>query len=265
MWHTATRSDARSALTSFTGGEQAVARGMRRLGFIVEGNTSTTPTMGGRQTLVLIAPSYGNPASRARFSDTLSQPVSFLAPPLKAALHDDELDALLKLHPDGSARFWGALAKHDSKMDRLAAGDHILFTGDNQVQAIGKVGCKLRNQTLADLLWKPDPKTGGWSNVYSVLDFHPVDDLSYSDIQVLAGYKPRDVFQETRVPSSEQAAALIVGLGLGGGDSEHHHAEDALAEEALIAALNNESAIFGADRGRATTPTRPSTSGRRAR
>ncbi|GIG89252.1 hypothetical protein [Plantactinospora endophytica] len=230
----------------FTGGEQAVARRLRRLGFNVEGRTSTAPRPSSRQTLVLIAPSYGNPASRARFSDTLAQPVSFLAPPLKATLRDEELDALLKLHPDGSARFWGALARHDSKMDRLATGDHILFTGDNQVQAIGKLGCKLRNQALADLLWQPDPKTGGWSNVYSVVDFRLVHDLGYSEIQVLAGYKPRDVFQETRVPSPEQAAALIAGLGLDGADSGHDD-EDALAEETLVAALNDGSVIFDAE------------------
>jgi len=229
----------------FTGGEQAVARGLRRLGFTVERRPSKT-TAGNRQTLVLIAPSYGNPASRARFADTLAQPVSFSHPPLKEALRDDELDALLRLHPDGRARFWGALARHDRKMDRLATGDHILFTGDSRVQAIGKVGCKLRNQTFADLLWKPDPKTGGWSNVYSVLDLQPVHDLRYSEIQVLAGYSPRDVFQETRVPSPEQAAALITGLGLDDSGSDYHD-EDSFAEQALIDALNRDSAIYDAE------------------
>jgi hypothetical protein len=229
----------------FTGGEQSVARRLEGLGFTVDRRGAET-TSGERKTLVLIAPSYGNPASRARFADTLAQTVSFLDPPLKAALRDDELDALLKVHPDGVARFWGALAKHDSKMDRLATGDHILFTGDNQVQAIGRLGCKLRNQALADLLWKPDSKTGGWSNVYSVVDFHLVDDLGYSEIQVLAGYKPRDVFQETRVPSAERAAALIAGLGLDASDTELQD-EDAAAEEAVIAALGIGSAIFGAE------------------
>ena len=116
---------------------------------------------------------------------------------------------LLKLHPEGTARFWGALARHDTKMDRLAEGDPILFTGLNRVQAIGRVGCLLRNAALADALWEPDPDTGSWSNVYSVLDFHLVHDLEYSDIQVLAGYSSGDRFQETRVlPDLEQAAAL---------------------------------------------------------
>src|SRR5262249_19059039 len=62
--------------------------------------------------------------------------------------------------------------------------------------------------------WKPDPDTGSWSNVYTLIDFRRVDDLRYSDLHVLAGYSPNDVFQETRVPSPEQAAALITGLGL---------------------------------------------------
>lgn len=100
------------------------------------------------------------------------------------------------------------------KIDRLARGDLILFTGLNRVQAIGSVGCKLRNQALADALWRPDPDTGGWSNVYTVTDFRLVTGLGYSAIQVLAGYRQGDVFQETRVTSADQAAALIQGLGL---------------------------------------------------
>jgi hypothetical protein len=141
-----------------------------------------------RTPLVLIAPSYGNPASRARFAHTLDQEVDFRSPPLGDALNPDERNALLELHPDGKARFWGALARHDHKMDRLAPGDPILFTGAGRVQAIGMIGCKLRNSVLADRLWRPDPDTGSWSNVYSVLGFTRVDNITYQDIRAIAGY-----------------------------------------------------------------------------
>jgi hypothetical protein len=47
----------------------------------------------------------------------------------------------------------------------------VLFTGQRRVQALGRIGCKLRNQSLADLLWMPDPERGSWTNVYTVLDF----------------------------------------------------------------------------------------------
>jgi hypothetical protein len=200
----------------------------------------------GRQRLVLIAPCYGNAASRARFADTLEREVAFTDPPLRDRLSASELGMLLKLHPGGAARFWGALARHDSKIDRLASGDPILFTGLNRVQATGKVGCKLRNQALADALWTPDPDTGSWSNVYSVLDFRRVDDIKYSDIQGLAGYSPRDRFQETRVTSADQAEALISGLGLDGeiDDQEEEQQRDA---EALLRALATDSAVVDAE------------------
>lgn len=198
-----------------------------------------------RDPLVLIAPCYGNRASRARFADTLEKEVSFLEGPVQDVLSAAEVESLLLLHPNGSARFWGALARHDGKMDRLAQLDPILFTGEGRVQAIGRLGSKLRNQRLADLLWDPHPKTGSWSNVYSVVEFRRVDDVAYSDIQVIAGYSPNDVFQETRVPNVERSAALIAGLGLNGASREAE--EDALAERRLVAALSGRPEVFNAE------------------
>lgn len=142
--------------------------------------------------------------------------MAFTAPLISQTLSDGDRQLMLAVHPGGRARFWGALARHDGKIDRLAFGDVVLSTGLNRVQAIGRLGCLLRNTQLADALWVPDPATGSWSNVYTLLDFRRVEDLYYSDLHLLAGYSPKDVFQETRVPSPEQAAAIITGLGLWG-------------------------------------------------
>ncbi|WP_433494516.1 hypothetical protein ACQP26_29280 [Micromonospora sp. CA-248089] len=210
-------------------------------------------TTAARQTLVLIAPCYGNSASRARFQDTLEQEVSFTEQPVVGALNRDETQRLLAAHPAGRARFWGALSRHDSKMDRLAPGDPVLFTGQNRVQAIAYLGCKLRNAALADALWQPEPDTGSWSNVYTLVDFRRVHDLRYSDLQVLAGYSPRDVFQETRVPRPEQAAALIAGLGLTATEAieeNHEHAGDR-----LIKALGSDQELFSAEESHTDTTT----------
>lgn len=127
-------------------------------------------------------------------------------------------------------------------MDRLAEKDPVLFTGDNHVQAIARLGCRLRNPELADALWHPDPKTGSWSNVYTVLDFERVTDLRYDEIRALAGYSPNDVFQETRVPRSDQAAALIDGLGLS--VEENPEQTDARDEARLLRALNGQDDLF---------------------
>lgn len=162
-----------------------------------------------RPQLVLIAPSYGNPGTRLRFADTLAREVPFVLSPVKDCLTVDELDMLVRLHPDLTARFWGATATYDSSMDRLATGDLVLFTGKKRVQAMGRIGCKLRNQALADTLWTPDTRTGrSWINVYSILDFRRVHGLAYSDIQQAVGYKAGDRFQATRVLSPGKSAAI---------------------------------------------------------
>jgi hypothetical protein len=177
---------------------------------------------------VLIAPSYGNPASRARFAATLAQEVTFTQAPLKDCLASGELDMLLRLHPHGSARFWGAVTRHDSKMDQVATGDVILFTGDYRVQAVGKMGCKLRNKALANALWTPYATIGpvSWSNGYSVLDFRRVQHLTYSDIQRAVGYSPNYMFPGIQVLSPDRAGALISTLGL---DADEHREENTSA------------------------------------
>ncbi len=196
----------------------------------------TVDTQGFHGPLVLIAPSYGNPATRSRFAHTLEVEVSFIEGPLRECLNDQDVAVLLRLHPNGAARFWGALAHHNRMIDRLSTGDPVLFTGANHLQAVARIGCRLRNPELADTLWKPEPATGSWVNVYSVLDFQRVQDVRYSDLQVLAGYSPRDVFQGARVPSPERSAALISGLGLDGADQRD---EDNLAERVLLTALDS--------------------------
>jgi hypothetical protein len=228
----------------YSGGAATVVRRLRQLGFTVEERHVNEPLPAPRQRLVLIAPCYGNAASRSRFADTLAHEVAFTDEPWSSCLSPGELEKLLRVHPGGKARFWGALASHDGRIDRLAQGDPILFTGLNRVQALGRVGCKLRNKALADALWKPDPDTGSWSNVYSMLDFQLVRDLRYSDIQVLAGYEPGDRFQSTRVPSAEISAALIAGLGL---DRDDYEKQDQQAEEALARALAAASSLVDAE------------------
>lgn len=64
-----------------------------------------------RQHLALIAPCYGDHGSRARFADTLACEVAFAEPTVRDYLTVEELDILLKLHPAGAARFWGATSR----------------------------------------------------------------------------------------------------------------------------------------------------------
>jgi hypothetical protein len=50
--------------------------------------------------IVMIQPSYGNPAARHHWRDTLDQPVPFSKPPYRDTLTPVQLESLLELHPD---------------------------------------------------------------------------------------------------------------------------------------------------------------------
>ena len=149
------------ARTAFRGGEGTVVKRLRDLGFTIESVDSLSGQRTGspeaRDLLVLIAPSYGNPATRRRFHDTLAQPVDFTVPRLWGLLATADGDALYARHPEGAARFWGALAHHNSTIDRLRDGDVVVFTGDNRIQAVAIMGYRFRNPALADALWPPKP------------------------------------------------------------------------------------------------------------
>jgi hypothetical protein len=68
-----------------------------------------------RTPLVLIAPSYGNQATRLRFANTLAVLVDFVAAEgLRPPPTDEEVNHLHALHPDPVARRWGALPGHDT-------------------------------------------------------------------------------------------------------------------------------------------------------
>jgi hypothetical protein len=242
----------------FRGGEQGVVQRLMALGFTVVRRPPAAPSGTAasgqpRDPLVLIAPSYGNPATRQRFQDTLAVPVAFTQDRLRTVLAEDEREALLALHPDGTARFWGALPSHNTTIDRLHQDDFIVFTGQNRVQAIGTLGCKLRNETLAALLWPPEPGSQGWVNVYTVLGFQPVTDIYYPQLRALIGSSERDIFQAARALTADKSAAVINGLGLAVTTDEQ--LQDRRAEAALLAALQDRSDVVPAETAHVTMTT----------
>jgi hypothetical protein len=162
---------------------------------------------------VIIQPSYGNRETRRHWADTLDRAVPYrdsrYARVLTAAQRA-ELDAA---HPDGTARFWGATAKHDKKMDTLAAGDIVLLTGQKHVRAIGEVGCGFRNPEFARRLWTPDPARCLWSNVYSLRSYHAVW-IPYEEIWALPQFTTGDNFMGLRFLNPDKGAAIRSALGI---------------------------------------------------
>ncbi|MFF7638331.1 hypothetical protein ACFZB9_35060 [Kitasatospora sp. NPDC008050] len=164
-------------------------------------------------TVVAIQPSYGNPAARRHWKDTLDQEVHFAGPSHTDTLTPDQRTALLEVHPTGKARFWGATKAQDKKMQRLRAGDVVLFTGGNHVRGVGEVGVTFRSAAFADTMWSQDPKHGSWHNVYSLARFQPTQ-IPYTEIWDLPSFNPNDNFMGLRILQGAQAEEVLEGLGI---------------------------------------------------
>lgn len=164
-------------------------------------------------TQVIIQPSYGNRAAREHWAQTLDREVDFASGPVANALTAQERQALLRLHPEGRARFWGATSVHDDRMGTLREGDVVLFTGQKMVRGVGEVGVSFRSEAVADRLWPPDPDRGSYRNVYSLRAFEPTD-IPYEEIWALPGFNPGDNFMGLRFLNPDLSAQVLEGLGI---------------------------------------------------
>lgn len=164
---------------------------------------------------VIIQPSYGTKEARRHWSETLDRPVPFVRPRYAEVLSAAERAGLLAEHPDGQARFWGATAQHDRRMDTLDAGDVVLLTGQKHVRAVGTVGCSLRNDELARRLWNPDPARCLWRNVYTFRTYRPVT-IPYEQVWALPGFTAGDNFMGLRFLNAEKSATVVAGLDIAG-------------------------------------------------
>lgn len=162
-------------------------------------------------TVVAIQPSYGNPAARSHWHDTLDREVAFAEPPHVAALAPEQLSDLLAAHPTGRARFWGATKAQDRNMERLRSGDVVLFTGGKLVRGVGEIGVTFRNAAFADTMWSRDPEKGSWHNVYSLTAFEPTD-IPYEEIWALPSFNTGDNFMGLRVLEGAKAEEILQGL-----------------------------------------------------
>ncbi|GLW89666.1 hypothetical protein [Actinokineospora globicatena] len=161
----------------------------------------------------MIQPSYGKPETRRHWADTLDVLVPFGESPYRETLMPDQRGELASAHPGGAARFWGATAKHDKRVDVLEPGDVVLLTGQRHVRAIGRVGRVLRNPAFARALWNPDPRDCLWSNVYSLVDYRATW-IPYEDIWALPGFTVGDYFMGLRLLDATKSATVLNGLDI---------------------------------------------------
>ena len=157
---------------------------------------------------VFIQPSYGTREARRYWAESLEKEVSFRAADYAGLLVPDDLVRLDALHPEGRARFWGATAKHDKRMDTVATGDVVLLTGQKHVLAIGEVGHSFRSHGFARRLWNPDPGKCVWSNVYSLRRFW-LTHIPYEEIWALPGFNAGDNFMGLRFLNREKSDLVL--------------------------------------------------------
>ncbi|MFI0503029.1 hypothetical protein ACH3WN_09180 [Streptomyces albogriseolus] len=162
---------------------------------------------------VLVCPAYGSKESRRHWHDTLEKEVPFTEETLAGRLEPRQLEQLVRLHPAGAARFWGATATHDKAMAKVRTGDVALFTGKSKLLAVGEVGAVFANRALADALWPPAPGGKSWRTVYSLRDFVPAD-LPYPVLAELIGYSRTYGFPRQLVLEGSRAQAVIERLGI---------------------------------------------------
>lgn len=155
---------------------------------------------------VFIQPSYGTADARRYGAESLEKTVDFRA--LADLLDPADLARLTALHTSGRARFWGAKAKYDRRMDTVTTGDVVLFTGRKHVQATAEVGHGFRNPAFARRLWNPDPGKCLFSNVYSLRRYRRAV-LPYEAIWALPGFTAGDNFMGLRFLDEIKSAAVI--------------------------------------------------------
>ncbi|WP_207935992.1 hypothetical protein [Actinomadura sp. KC216] len=194
--------------------------------------------------VVVIQPSYGNPASRRRWADTMGQEVAFTASAHESRLTEAQKQSLLGLHPSGRARFWGATSFQNSKMKRVHFGDVVLFTGLNKVRGIGEVGVLFDNPAFADTLWSPEPDKGSWNNVYSLVSFQATE-IDYEEIWALPGFNQGDNFMGLRILEGDKAEVLLQGLGI---VTSTGFQEDLMREAEVLQALTDHTQVVDLER-----------------
>lgn len=186
---------------------------------------------------VVIQPSFGNADAQRHWADTIAQEVHFDSDELRTTLASDQLAALRAMHPSGTARFWGSVSSHDTRMDSLETGDIVLFTGKKHVRGVGEVGVSFRNARTADSLWTAHADRGSYQNVYSLRAFESTL-IPYEEIWALPGFNANDNFMGTRFVTDERAGYLLEGLGI---QTDTERVREARAERSLTQVLDGTS------------------------
>ncbi|WP_424186791.1 hypothetical protein ACOBQX_02870 [Actinokineospora sp. G85] len=123
-------------------------------------------------------------------------------------LDPGEREELLRWHPGGAARFWGAEGKHAGMMAKLRSGDIVFLVGGGKVKAVAEVGCQLVNPRFADWMWRKPGEPESFVHVYSLVNLRPID-TPKSKLAELCGYSAKYDFPGQRFLNDKDVDAVL--------------------------------------------------------
>lgn len=159
-------------------------------------------------TTILVHPSRGAKDGRENLKRSLDVKVDFRSGALGASLtgvQRAELDARI---PEGRSHFWGTYQHNASKIARVREGDVVLFTGLNEVWAIGVVGYCFDSTAFAEELWNSHPDKGTYRHIYAVTHLERVN-IPYAVVNRALGLMESNHFQQMSVYTDSQARAVV--------------------------------------------------------
>lgn len=146
---------------------------------------------------------------RQHYRDTIERLVVF--DEHEDLLQPEILAELRRAFPAGQARMWGVTPGMNNanvgKVDRLRAGDFVLFYGNKRLYLAGTVAVRWRNAALAERLWTQDEKGQTWEHMYALTDVRRIE-VPVGEIQPLLGWGPRAVVQGFLIYGDSKAQAL---------------------------------------------------------
>ena len=158
-------------------------------------------------TNVVLQPS-ANKDAQEHYRDTIESPV--ILGDVSKFLTIKEVVNLETIYPDGRMRVWGVTpAGHNiGKWQRIEIGDITLFTAHNRVFASAVTTHKFKNKQLAEHLWGNNDKGMTWEYMYFISEVYERD-ITYLELNSVAGYKPKYVVQGFNVLSEEISQRIL--------------------------------------------------------
>lgn len=124
---------------------------------------------------------------------------------------------LSKQFPSGWLRVWGVTpgkgGVNRRKWIKFAAGDRVLFAGNNRIFASTSIRFKLHNRRLASFLWGTDAEGETWEHIYFVGSVRD-QNIPVRRLAEVAGFVPRFTVLGVNILSSEKSAAILEAFDL---------------------------------------------------